>query len=39
MEDNLAYQYEPNEELIGIMRGMVPTYRAPEEVNRGVKQV
>lgn len=24
------------EELIGILRGMIPNYRAPEEVNRSV---
>lgn len=24
------------EELIGILRGMIPNYRAPEEVNRRV---
>ena len=27
-----------NEELIGIMRGMIPTYHAPEEVNREAEE-
>ena len=32
--DRAVTEDTPNDELIGIMRGMIPTYHAPEEVNR-----
>ena len=34
--DRAVTEDMPKDELIGIMRGMVPTYRSPEEFNRGV---
>ena len=34
--DRAVTEDMPRKELIGIMRGMVPTYRSPEEFNRGV---
>ena len=35
--DRAVTEEHSNEELIGIMRGMIPTYHAPEEVNRRAK--
>ena len=32
--DRAVTEEHSNEELIGILRGMIPTYHAPEEVNR-----
>lgn len=32
--DRAVTEDTPNDELVGIMRGMIPTYHAPEEVNR-----
>ena len=33
--DRAVTDETPDDELIAILRGMIPTYRAPEEVNRG----
>ena len=36
--DRAVSEEHSNEELIGIMRGMIPTYHAPEEVNRKAEE-
>ena len=36
--DRAVTEEHSNEELIGIMRGMIPTYHAPEEVNRRAEE-